>query len=156
MKYFLGKQSEWLSWCLFVGSVYFSWICSEFCTFGEDAGVELHCLGHVASDLHLSVHEGILGLEFAWEKLHEVVIKHDKGRVGLAFLGECDGTVSVFEIDSDNLGLVTLLFTELEMVDSADLCDDTSSLVSEEGLDFLEDLGGLKRHLYFLIILFVL
>ena len=141
---------------LFVGSVYFSWICSEFCTLGKNAGIELHCLGHVASDLHLSVHEGILRLEFAREKLYEVVIKHDKGRVGLAFLGECDGTGTVFEIDSDDLGLVTLLFTELEMVDSADLCDDTSSLVSEERLDFLEDLSGLKRHLYFLILYFLL
>ena len=82
-----------------------------------------------------------MGLEFAGEEFHEVVIEHDKGRVGLAFLGECDGAVSVFEIDCDDFCLVTLLFTELEMVDSADLGDDTGSLVFEERLDFLEDLG---------------
>ena len=124
-------------------------ICSEFCTLWENAGVELHCLGHVASDLHLSVHEGILRLELAGEELHEVVVEHDKGRVGLAFLGKCDGTVSVFEIDGDDFSLVTLLFTELEMVDSANLGDDTSTLISEEWLDFLEDLGRLEGHLYF-------
>ena len=125
-------------------------LCSEFGTLGKNTGVELHCLGHVASDLHLSVHEGILGLELAGEELHEVVVEHDKGRVGLALLGECDGTVSVFEIDRDDLGLITLLGTELEMVDGADLGNDTSSLISEEWLDFFEDLSRLKAHLYFL------
>ena len=112
---------------------------SELGTLGENAGVELHCLGHVALDLHLSVHEGILWLELAGEKLHEVVVEHDEGRVGFALLGEGDLSVAVFEVDGDDFGGVFLRLAELEVVDSTDFGDDCGTLRLELGSNFLEN-----------------
>jgi hypothetical protein len=46
--------------------------------------VELHGFGHVALDLYLAVHEGILWLQLSLYKPGEIVVEHDEGGVGLA------------------------------------------------------------------------
>ena len=122
---------------------------SELGALGENAWVEFHCLCHVTLDFHLSVHEGVLGLELASKKFHEIVVEHDEGGISLALFAECNSTISVLKIDSDDLSSVALLGTELEVVDGADLGDDTSTLGGEEWLDFLEDFSGLEGHLCF-------
>ena len=128
----------------------FNWIevqASKFGALRQDRGVEFHCFGHVAFDLHLAVHESILRLQLALEKADEVCIEHDEGSVSLAFFAEHNVSIAVLEVDGNELGiLVALSHAQLEVVDGADLGDNTGTLRGEEGLDFLEELNGL--HIY--------
>ena len=118
-------------------------VASELGALGKHGRVELHGLRHVSLDLHLAVHESILRLELASEELDEVSIEHDESSIGFTFLAKHDGAIAVLHVNSDDLGLVTLLHAHLEMVDGANFGDNSGTLRGEQGLDFLEDLNGL-------------
>ena len=126
-------------------------MCSELGALGEDRGVELHCLRHVAPDFHFAVHERVLRLQFALEELDEVGVEHDEGGISLALFAEVDGTIAVLEIHGDDLGLVGLLLAHLEVVNSAHLGDDAGALGLKQGLDFLEDLDRLHTLIFSII-----
>ena len=126
-------------------------MCSELGALGEDGGVELHCLRHVAPDFHFAVHERVLRLKFALEELDEVGVEHDEGGISLALFAEVDGTIAVLKIDGDDLGLVGLLLAHLEVVNSAHLGDDAGALGLKQGLDFLEDLDRLHTLIFSII-----
>ena len=126
-------------------------MCSELGALGEDGGVELHCLRHVAPDFHFAVHERVLRLQFALEELDEVGVEHDEGGISLALFAEVDGTVAVLEIDGDVLWLVGFLLAHLKVVHSAHLGDDAGTLRLKQGLDFLEDLDGLHTLIFSII-----
>ena len=160
MKSFLHECSLWCTFLISSLSPYLSharsllsWAeieagCSKFCTLGQNAGVEFHGLGHVALDFHLSVHEGVLGLEFASEKLHEVVVEHDECGVGLALFAESNRSVAVLEVDSNHLRLCAFILAELKVVDSANFGNNSCALCGEKWLNFFENLRGLEGHLF--------
>jgi len=67
---------------------------------GEKLGSELCCCLHVALDLHLSLHECDLGVQFTQTDRDEVAVHHGKGRVCCALLSSRDGSLGSLQIDS--------------------------------------------------------
>ena len=94
---------------------------------------------HVALDLELALHEGVLGVEFAGEEVGGIVVEHGEGSVGLAFLAVLDGSVSVLEVDGPEGSGFALGRSDLHVVDVSNFLHGFCSLAGEEGFDLIED-----------------
>ena len=115
------------------------YIDSQFGSLRQHVRVELHRLGHVSLDLHFSRHEGLLGLQLSLSHLAEVSVEHDESAIRFAFFLERNFAVSILQVYGDDGGLVTLSFSELEVVHAADFVDDLFAIRLENGLHLFEN-----------------
>ena len=81
---------------MILGNVGFSWRWEQF-------GGELGCFSHVSFDLHLSLHEGHLGVELSKADCFEVVISHSEGGIGFFWLLGFHFSLSILEVDCEYL-----------------------------------------------------
>ena len=100
----------------------------------------------MASDLHLALHEGDLGVQLAQADLFEVSISHSESSVGIGRLSLLAQTLSVLQVNLvDQRRLGTFLGRDLEAENSIDLRNEGLAVASiEVSRHHVEDTLGLK------------
>ena len=94
------------------------------------------------------LHECLLWLELALAEVDKIVIEHDKSSIWLDSinLSHFHLSVSILKVEGDKDWLVSLLFSQLEGVDSLNFWHDLSTRFLEVRSHFLKDCGGFKTH----------
>ena len=120
---------------------------SKFGVLRQNTWVEFHRFSHVSANFHLSSHECILSFQFSVSKFHEIVVKHDKGRVRLSFLAHRNLSIAILQVDSDKSRWIALLFSQFEVVNATDFGDDLGTHFWHHFAHFLEKCNWFQRHL---------
>lgn len=120
---------------------------SEF-WLGEEVWSKLHGCLHVSFDLHLTLHECVLRVEFSLEQIECVLVQKGKSGISLSLFAVLNWPWSVFQINSPSDGLLAFSLSDFEMVDESNFFNNVSSLLLEERFHFIKACGGFQRHIY--------
>ena len=81
----------------------------------EEVGSELGCFAHVASDLHLTLHEGDLWVELAQANCLEVIIRHRESSISFGGLSLFAQSLAILQVNLvDERWLSAFLCCDLE------------------------------------------
>ena len=103
---------------------------------------------HVIRLFGTYLHERLLWLELALAEVNKIVIEHHKSSIWLnsVNLSHFHLSVSILEVKGDKDWLVSLLFSELEGVDSLNFWNNLSTRFLEVRSHFFKDCGGFMTH----------